>query len=125
VLADRPRVLVVEDDDELRGLIASTLGDAGYVAVEAADGESALAVCHERDPDVILLDLGMTGLSGQAFADAYRRGLGHAKIIVMTGAARGGETSARMHAALYLSKPFDLQHLLAAVKRVLDPTPAA
>lgn len=125
MLADRPRVLVVEDDDELRGLIAAAIDDAGYVAVEAADGESALAACQERDPAVILLDLGMPRLGGQAFADAYRRRLGHAKIIVMTGAERGGETSARMQAAVFLSKPFDLQELLAAVKRVLDPTPAA
>ena len=116
---------MVEDDDDLRALINAALDDAGYDAAEAADGESALAACHETDPDVILLDLGMPRLGGQAFADAYRRGLGHAKIIVMTGAERGGETSARIHAAVFLSKPFDLQQLLAAVKRVLDPAPAA
>lgn len=99
------------------------LDDAGYVSVEAEDGQSALAACQQRDPDVIVLDLGMPRLSGQAFADEYRRGLGHAKIIVMTGAPRGAETSARMHAAVYLSKPFDLGQLLAAVKRV-HPSPA-
>lgn len=124
MIADAPRVLVVEDEDDLRGLIGSALDDAGYVVVEAGDGESALAACRERDPDVILLDLGMPRLSGQAFVDAYRRGLGHAKIIVMTGADSGGETSARMHAAVFLSKPFDLQQLLSAVKRVLHPATA-
>ena len=117
-------MLVVEDDDEFRGLIGSALSDAGYTAVEAADGTAALAACEQRDPDVVLLDLGMPGLGGQEFADAYRRGLGRAKIIVMTGAASGGETSARMHASVFLSKPFDLEQLLLAVKRVLHPAPA-
>lgn len=118
----RPHVLVVEDDDELRGLIRTSLADAGYSAVEAADGAAALAACAERDPDVILLDLALPLLGGQAFADAYRRGLGHAKIIVTSGAARGGEESARMGAAVFLSKPFGLDEMLNVVKRVLRPS---
>ena len=50
-------MLVVEDDDDLRGLIRAALDDAGFAAVEAADGAAALAACSERDPDVVLLDL--------------------------------------------------------------------
>jgi len=117
-------VLVVEDDDDLLSLIGSALGGAGYAAVEASDGAAALAACEERDPDVVLLDLGMPHLGGQAFADAYRRAQGRAKIIVMSGAEKGGETSARMHAAVFLSKPFDLEQLLGAVKRVLHSATA-
>jgi two-component system response regulator MprA len=124
VIAEPPRVMVVEDDDELRALIRSALADAGYVAVEAADGTAALAVCADRDPDVILLDLALPRLGGQAFADAYRRGLGRAKIIVTSGAARGGEESARMGAAVFLSKPFGLDEMLDVVKRVLRPAPS-
>ena len=115
-------MLIVEDDDELRDVIRSALTDAGYVAVEAADGEAALAVCAEQDPDVILLDLALPGLGGHAFADAYRRGLGKAKIIVTSGTTRGGEESARIRAAIFLSKPFALDAVLSAVKRVLEPT---
>jgi DNA-binding response OmpR family regulator len=121
VTAESPRVLVVEDDDDLRGLLRAALADAGYVAVEAADGAAALAVCAEGDPDVILLDLALPGLDGQAFADSYRRGLGRAKIIVTSGATRGGEESARMGAAVFLSKPFGVAEVLSAVKRVLRP----
>jgi CheY-like chemotaxis protein len=119
VTAERARVLVVEDDDALRGLIRSALADAGYVSVEAADGTAALAACRERDPDVILLDLVLPRLGGPAFVDAYRRGLGRAKIIVTSGAATGGEASARMGATVFLSKPFGLDELLEAVGRVL------
>jgi DNA-binding response OmpR family regulator len=114
-------VLVVEDDEDLRSLIGAALADAGYTAIEAADGSAALAACAQRDPDVILLDLSMPRLGGLAFADSYRRGLGRAKIIVMSGAASGGETSARMQAAVFLSKPFDIEVLLGAIRRVLRP----
>jgi CheY-like chemotaxis protein len=114
-----PRVLIVEDDDDLRRLITSAVTYAGYAAVEAADGVAALSACADRDPDVVVLDLNMPRLGGQAFADAYRRRLGRAKIIVMSGATSGGEISARMQATVFLSKPFDLERLLGAVRRAL------
>ena len=116
--AEAPRVLVVEDDEDLRALIGSALADAGYAAVEAADGDAALAACQARDVDVVLLDLNLPRLGGQAFAEAYRRGTGRAKIIVMSGAADGGERSMRVQASGFLSKPFDLERLVAAVRRV-------
>jgi two-component system OmpR family response regulator len=121
VIAEPPRVLVVEDDDDLRTLIGAALAAAGYAAVEAADGEAALAACAERDPDVVVLDLNMPRLGGEAFAEAYRRGPGRAKIIVLSGAVSAGEISGRMQAAMFLSKPFELERLLGAVTRVLHP----
>jgi len=119
-----PRVLIVEDDDDLRTLIGLALSDAGYAAVEAADGAAALKACEERDPDVVLLDLNLPRLGGKEFADAYRRGLGHAKFIVMSGAESGGETSGRMHASVFLSKPFEFDKLVGAVRHVLRPATA-
>src|SRR6266852_2773593 len=65
VTTEPPRVLVVEDDDDLRGLIHAALDDAGFAALEAADGAAALAACTERDPDVVLLDLNLPRLGGQ------------------------------------------------------------
>ena len=120
-MTELPRVLVVEDDDDLRHLIGSALADAGYAAVEAADGEAALAACVERDVDVVLLDLNLPRLGGEAFAEAYRRGTGRAKIIVVSGSISGGEISARMQAAVFLSKPFDIARLMGAVTRALNP----
>jgi len=116
--------LIVEDDDDLRGMIGSAVADAGYAAVEAADGAAALEACEERDPDVVLLDLNMPRLGGEGFAEAYRRGRGQAKIIVMSGTASGGEISARLRADAFLSKPFDLERLVGAVNRALDPATA-
>jgi DNA-binding response OmpR family regulator len=121
VTAEAARVLIVEDDEELRSVIGAAVTEAGYAAVEAADGAAALVACEERDPDVVLLDLNLPRLGGQEFAEAYRRGRGQAKIIVMSGTASGGEVSARLRAAAFLSKPFDLERLVGAVRRALQP----
>ena len=118
--AEPARILIVEDDEDLRSVIGSAVTAAGYAAVEAADGAAALVACEEQDPDVVLLDLNMPHLGGQEFAEAYHRGRGQAKIIVMSGTASAGETSARLRAAAFLSKPFDMERLLGAVSRVLE-----
>jgi CheY-like chemotaxis protein len=73
---------------------------------------------------ISLLDLALPGLGGQAFADAYRRGQGRAKIIVMSEATTAGETSARVRAAAFLSIPFDVETLLGVVRRVMPAATA-
>jgi CheY-like chemotaxis protein len=120
VTTETQRVLVVDDDEDFRSMVSWALADAGYDAVEAADGSAALVACQERDPAVILLDLAMPGVGGQAFADAYRRGQGRAKIIVISGASSGGEISARMQASVFISKPFEVENLLVAVRRMVS-----
>ncbi len=120
-----PHVLIVEDDDELRRVIRAALIDAGYAASEAPDGAAGLRECQHHDPDVILLDLAMPRLDGQAFVEAYRQlPESRGKIVVITGTASGGETSGRIRASAFLSKPFDLDRLLGAVRSlVAGPTP--
>jgi len=59
------KVLVVDDDASWRALIVDSLEELGYQAVEAADGEAALRALERGDCSVMLLDLRMTGLSGE------------------------------------------------------------
>ena len=71
-------VLVVDDVDDARDLLARLLRRAGYRAVTAADGEAALAAVDAEDPDLVLLDLMMPGMDGlevlrRLRADARRR----------------------------------------------------
>src|SRR5437763_1164048 len=63
------RVLVVEDDEATRGALHALLDDAGYVCDEVADGERAVAVMRDARFDLVLLDLGLPGMSG---ADVHR-----------------------------------------------------
>jgi len=125
--AERPLVLVVDDDGALRRLLASTLAGAGYAVLAASDGREALALVHAPDawgprraPDLILLDLEMPVLDGRAFAARYRALPGrHAPIVLISGAPDAHAVATQVAAAALLRKPFDLDDVLACVQRYL------
>jgi CheY-like chemotaxis protein len=108
------RILVVEDDDEMRELLVSLLTDAGYKVASARDGEVALIQIEARQPDLILLDMVMPGMTGWAFLRRLiDRGL-DVPVVVVSGQYAApkplGELSSRV--AAYIEKPFDLNQLL-------------
>jgi CheY-like chemotaxis protein len=116
--APRRRVLVVEDEHDIRDLVAGVLEDEGYDVATAAGGVAALEVVQSFVPDVILLDLWMPEFDGASFAAAYRERPGpHAPIIAFTALPDGAEQAARIDAAVYLLKPFHIQDLLRLVQR--------
>lgn len=116
------RVLVVEDDQLLRDLIAETLGDEGYAVEEAANGEEALAQVRQRAPDLVVLDLMMPVMDGWSFARAWHAERAHATPIVVLSAAHGlaaaAEELAPFGVRATLAKPFDLEVLAAVVGRL-------
>src|SRR5690242_19558223 len=82
----RPDVLVVEDDVAIRGLIKFLVQRENWTAEEVSDGAEALAKIRERDYDVIVLDLMLPGLSGEAILDEVRRSRPSAlgRIVIVT-----------------------------------------
>src|SRR5438132_8624712 len=86
----RKRVLVIDDDLEISGIVREILEDEGYEVTAARDGGQALTMLGElaEPPDVILLDMRMPGVNGWDFATAYRSRPGrHAPLVTMTAAA--------------------------------------
>jgi two-component system response regulator MprA len=110
------RVLIVEDEPAMRDLLVTTLSLDGYECIVAGDGREALqTVTRSGHPDLIVLDVILPYMDGRAFVDAYRRLPGpHAPILA---------TSTRPHPALdtdaFLLRPFELDDLLALVRRLL------
>jgi two-component system, OmpR family, response regulator len=119
--ARRPYVLLVEDDEDNRELMAEVLVDAGYEVGCAADGTAGLRLLAERQVDVVLTDVGMPGVGGLELARAARRLAPSAPVIVVTGYAdRDDITLARgREVDEILVKPVDPDALVAAVSRVL------
>jgi DNA-binding response OmpR family regulator len=113
-------VLVVEDDEDIRGFLAIVLEEAGYAVTSAANGAEALQRVAQESPDVILLDMKMPVMDGWEFAQHYRAYTAmQAPIIVMT-AARDARLRAReVDAVEVLSKPFNIEELLTTVERAL------
>ena len=116
----KPRVLVVEDDGDLREIVCEVLESAGYDPKPAAGGEEALAALDEpRHADVILLDLTMPGMSGFELRERLLRKpeLKSIPVVVMT-ASRAFDPTVLSPAGVLL-KPLDATQLLDAIQNVL------
>lgn len=112
------RILVVEDDAEGMRMLGLALRGNGYEVAEAATGYLALEQVARRDPDVILLDLFLSGgMNGGEFLGQYRSSGGRAKVIVISGAARGDPIARDLIVDEFVGKPYDLEHLLSSVRR--------
>ncbi len=114
--ADARRILVVDDDPEIRRFIEAALGDAGYTVRLAANGSEALAAVDTHHPDLILLDVRMPGVDGWQVLDALRSAAGaQTPVVVMTASFTGQDQALRSGAQGYLAKPFELSDLLDCV----------
>jgi CheY-like chemotaxis protein len=112
-------ILIVEDDDEIRELLAEMLTDKGYSALTAADGEKALAVLRGGPPPcLVVLDLMMPKMDGWAFRAALLADPAFAKIpvVVLSGAADLRDGTAGLQAARVLTKPIKWQTFLDVVR---------
>lgn len=114
-------VLVVEDDCDIREMVALILSTAGVEIAAAGDGVEALEVLHAtRRPDLILLDLMMPRMSG---ADLLRRiraepALATIPVVILSGAA-DAEQTARSFGCACLVKPVDIDDLLEVTTRLI------
>ena len=110
------RVLVVDDDDTIRELIAMALVDEGYEVETAVHGKEALDQVGKCALSLILLDMRMPVMDGWEFAQVYHQLPGpHAPIIVLTAGRDAANAAAQIGAAGFLAKPFDLERLLGIV----------
>jgi DNA-binding response OmpR family regulator len=123
-----PRILIVEDDEDVRALIAHKLRRAGHEVSEAGDGELGLAAARASAPDLMVLDWMMPKLTGievcaQIRADAD---LPQPRILLLTAKSQDSDIALAMKtgADAYLIKPFRANDLLERVTALLD-APAA
>jgi DNA-binding response OmpR family regulator len=129
----RPRVLVAEDDPEMRRLVADALRKDGYEVIEEPDGGRLLvriaaiyAFRSTADPfDLIVSDIRMPVCSGLDILKGLRDAHWHTPVILMT-AFGDDETRARAEklGALLFDKPFALAALRSTVRRLLEVTPS-
>ncbi len=117
------RVLLVEDEDTIGQVVSDVLALEGYEVRRARNGREALDILGGWLPRLILLDLMMPVMDGWAFRAAQRRLVGDAAavpVIVLSGAREARARAAELGAVEALSKPFDLNHVLAAVERWIE-----
>lgn len=118
------RVLIVDDESDIRQAVAEVLAEEGHQVVAAGDGEEALAQIRAFHPELVLLDLMMPVMNGWEFRAAQKGDPDISEIPVVILSAMGREGA--IDADGYIQKPFDLEVLLSAVRRhALSAPPAA
>jgi len=114
------KVLVADDDADLRELIAFTLAQAGYLVIKAHDGVAAVRLFTEESPDLVVLDINMPGQSGFQVCEAIRA---RSRVPVMMLTVRGEEEDLVRALGLgaddYLTKPFSPRTLVARIRALL------
>jgi len=118
-----PRVLVIDDDDELAEVLRQALRESGYAVATVRHGAAALELIGQIQPDVILLDLTMPIMDGWSFVTQYRRsGKAGGRIVLITGHPSVREISLNLGVDGYVGKPFELSELLRTLQQQLGAT---
>jgi len=118
--ASPPKVLIVDDEPQIRTLLKATLSRAGYAVIEAANGREALSAKNIDKPDLVLLDLGLPDRDGLELVTLLRQEPRAALIVVSARDQTEQKVAALdLGADDYVTKPFDTEELLARVRASL------
>lgn len=117
------KILVVDDEAAIRGLLIELLGDEGYTVISASNGRMALDLAQRQRPDLIVMDVMMPELDGPETVKRLRSDAGTAAIPVVLMSAAQHISPDSADAIAFVSKPFNIDHLLAVVARMLGPSP--
>jgi DNA-binding response OmpR family regulator len=115
-----PRILVVDDDEDIRALVSRALA-RGYEVAQAGDGPDALELVASEAPDLVVLDWRLPGRHGALVLDEIKEREPALPVVVLT--AEGGRSQRALADALaadaFLAKPFSVRELLETVSRLL------
>jgi CheY-like chemotaxis protein len=119
------RILLIDDNADLRQMVAHMLETAGHEVFQAADGEEGIVLHGRILPQLVITDLLMPGKEGIETIMALKRDRPHVKILAISGGGRSGaidilEMAHRLGADRTLTKPFRKAEVLDAVARLLE-----
>src|SRR5688572_5255858 len=121
-MAER-RILVVDDDADIRGLVRELLERRGFSVAEAMDGKQALQEFYAGRPDLVVLDVAMPGMDGWTTLERIRE-LSDVPVVMLTARSEELEKTRGLRSGAddYVTKPFGRQELLARIDALLRRT---
>jgi len=120
----KKKILLVEDEDNLRELVQSRLENEGFEVVPVVDGFQALARARQSQPDLIILDLMIPKMDGYSICRLLKSGgMGQTPIIMFSARSSPDDIQRGldMGASAYVTKPFDAPVLLGKIRELLFP----
>lgn len=117
-----PRVLLVDDDEDVRHMTRVSLGFEGFEVTEAPDGTTGLALAREEKPDAIVLDVMMPGRDGFDVLRELRddADLRDVPVVILTAKPNAEQEGWQAGATAYLTKPFTGTALAGTLRRLLE-----
>jgi two-component system OmpR family response regulator len=121
------RLLVVDDEPNIRELLSASLRYAGFEVATAADGQQALVLAESFRPDLLVLDVMMPGLDGFGVVRRLRQSGRHTPVLFLTArdAAEDKVSGLTLGGDDYVTKPFSLDEVIARIRAVLRRTAGA
>ncbi len=118
------RILIIDDDEQVRDLLSEILGRAGYEVLAASNGAEGLRLYRAQPADLVITDLIMPEKEGMETIIALRKDFPKVRIIAVSGGGRSGAISylpiaKSLGAARTVAKPFSKQEILDAVRETL------
>ena len=116
------KILIIDDDHSYRRVLEYNLETEGYQVLSAASGEDGLAVFHEQNPDLIITDVKMSGMSGLELLQTVKKVSPSMRVIVITafGTAENIAMAMKLGACDYITKPFNRDRLNQAVGKAFS-----
>lgn len=114
------RILVVDDNEDFRQMLATALRGHGYLTSEAADGEEALIVLANTHPDMAIVDLDMPKLNGLELSKKVKETMPTFPIVMVTGYAQFYSAAEILSVGIdaFLQKPVPMERLLDVIRKV-------
>jgi len=122
VIAERPRLLVVDNESTVVALIRRVAEKEGFEVIACTDGQQALAIARERTPSLVMIDLRMPDVTGVEVVRALREADPKATVVLMAGfgSIDSAVEAIKLGAADYLTKPFDMERLKDTFSKVRE-----
>ena len=113
------KIVVIDDEEDIRQVVSIVLSDAGYAVATAPDGETGVAVCREFSPQIVLTDIRMPGMDGLQVLEALKKDHPDIQVIVLTAFGEMGlaTRALELDASDYITKPVSDESLFIALKR--------
>jgi CheY-like chemotaxis protein len=114
------RILIVDDNEDFRSVLASALRSHGYLTSEAADGQEALQTLTTTDTDMAIVDLDMPKLNGLALSKKVKEAAPDYPIVMVTGYAQFYSAAEILSVGVdaFLQKPVSMEKLLEVIQRI-------
>jgi DNA-binding NtrC family response regulator len=115
------KVLIVDDDEDIRSILSDIIKSEGYKTIAAGDGRKALEKVREHSPEVVLLDVRLPEIDGMQVLKEIKKMNSDTVVIMLTAYGRLADAvqSVKMGAFDYITKPFDNEEVLSNIKKAL------